>query len=518
MASYKSGELVCALNGKVVLKTDRITGDLPWRKVPLGSGLSIGGPEGARFTWRGKVEGIAMFARALSAEEAANDFAAYSRSIARRKTIPRIALRAKLVAKSKVPSPADIAPYVDALVVNEYEVVKVLAGAYAGKNIRVAQWGLMNSRPTRLTRAPVGTVVQLSVELFSDHPQLEAEVTRSTLEENFDLDRYVDVTIRPAGKPRLANIVLRPGETWAPLGIDVPFKAERLDQYSSPIDVKLKWTVAGRGSINSATAYGAGRSFPEARGAGAGTIKDGVLVGTRAGTVTVTAAGIANPEVRRSTIVGLGPYPGVHPCGGLPLTLGRGFKGDIDRMRIYRRVLSPKEIAAHAAGKGLDDKDAGLVGDWTFDRAEGGAYPNAVGEGLAAKINGKVTPGRQQDARYVSLDGKGHFQVANDRRLNISRNLTMEAWIRPRGGGGLFTRQRVWSWGFSLILKGRTLILDGLRRSWSAMEVGHDFSLDKWTHVVAILGEGGLWQLHVNGQFVKEYKPKPMIITESAGG
>ena len=377
---------------------------------------------------------------------------------------------------------------------------------------------MQNTRPTPLTRTPIGAVVELSVELFSDHPQLEAEVTRSTLEDDFDLDRYVDVTIRPAGRPRLAKIVLRPGETWAPLGIDVPFVAERLDQYNSPIDVKLKWTVTGVGRINSSTAYGAGRSFPEARGSGAGTIKDGVLVGTRAGTVTVTAAGIANPEVSRGTIVGLGPYPGVHPCGGLPLALARGFKGDIDRMRIYRRALGPKEIVAHSASKGLADKDADLVGDWTFDRADSGAYPNSVGEGLAAKINGKVTQGQQKGVRYVSLDGKGSFQVANDRRLNISRNLTMEAWIRPRGGGGLFTRQRVWSWGFSLILKGRTLILDGLRRSWSAMEVGHDFSPDQWTHVVAILGEGGFWQLHVNGQLVKEYKPKPMIITESAGG
>ena len=181
VVSYKSGELVCALNAKVVLKTDKVTGALPWRRVPLGSGLSIGGPEGARFTWRGKAEGIAMFARALSAREAAKDFAAYNRSLAKRKAIPRIALRAKLVAKSKVPSPADIAPYVDALVVNEYEVVKVIRGRYAPAKIRIAQWGLMDGKVTQLSRTATGTLAELSVELFSDHPQLEAEVTRSTM-------------------------------------------------------------------------------------------------------------------------------------------------------------------------------------------------------------------------------------------------------------------------------------------------------------------------------------------------
>jgi hypothetical protein len=68
-------------------------------------------------------------------------------------------------------------------------------------------------------------------------------------------------------------------------------------------------------------------------------------------------------------------------------------------------------------------------------------------------------------------------------------------------------------WGFCFRAGREGLMLDGLRKNWSALETGYKFAPDEWTHVVGVLGPNGLWQLHANGKLVKGYKPKPMIIS-----
>ena len=524
VVSYEPGKLAWYLNGKLAGRSDKVTGTLPWRKVGFDSGMSMGGAAQARYPWRGKIEGLAIFARALDAGQAAADFAAYHKILAARKTVPRITLRARLVAKSRVPDPSEIAPYIDALVINEYEVLEVLRGKYEPKKIRVAQWGLLNKKPAPLSHTPIGATMDLRVERFDDHPQLEAEAVRTSLKDNFDLERYVDVTIRPAGLPRPAEIAVRPGEVWLPPGKTVRFSATAMDQYGNPIAAKIKWTVASGGQIDVGTAYGAGHWFVEARKRGTASIdQTGLLTADgKVGTVTVTASAGTSPVAKAAAPVGIGPYPGVYPGKHLPLRIGldngdgKPFRGDIDRVRIYRRVLTPKEIADHAAGKGLDAPDAGLVADWTFDERKGGAYANLAGEGLAAKVvEGEVQHVSDKDGKYVRLVGKGHIEVARDKRLDISTALSLEAWIRPRSDGALIVRQPVWMWGFYFGVHGGGLMIDGLRSHFLSLEAGYKFPRDKWTHVVGILGPGGLWQLYADGKLLKGYKSRPMIMRET---
>jgi len=533
IVSYSPGELACYLNGRPVLQTDAVTGTFQWNRPPSQNGLNFGGGREWAYdpfwaergsppafpAWRGRLEGVAIYSRAVGPEEAAANFAAYQAIMKARPVAPRIRLRAKLAAKSDTPNAKDIAPYRDALVVYEYDVEKILAGNYDLKKMRVAQWGLIDTKPAPVTRAGIGDVTELVVEPYTDHPQLEAEMMSDTLEENFDLPLYVDVTNGPTGKPSLTAIRITPYEVWLPPSEKIQFKALAFDQYFNRIDAKVTWSTRPGGSINVGTAYGAGHWFHEARRPGKGTVDaDGVVTGTP-GTITVTAAGVDAPNVKGTAVVGIGDYPGVNPCVGMPLRLGANsgggaaFKGDIDRIRIYRRVLTPEEIADHAARKGLEVKDAHLVGDWTFDRPKDGAYPNIAGEGLDAKIIGQVEHIQDAPGGYVRLTGKGYLNVASDKRLDISKALTMEAWIRPKEGGCLFARQRVWMWGFCLQARRDWLMLDGLRTSWMAMETPYKFSPDKWTHVVGVLGPGGLWQLWADGKLVKEYKTKPMIIS-----
>jgi hypothetical protein len=152
-------------------------------------------PDPHKNTWHGTFERLAMYNRFIEEPEAAKNAAAVAAGLAARKILPRIEVRAKLVAKSKIPEPGQMGPYRDALVVNEYEVEKVLQGAYAGKTIRVAQWGLLDLKPTPPAVRKPGASVKLVLETFADHDELESELISDTLEENFDLTLFTDANL-----------------------------------------------------------------------------------------------------------------------------------------------------------------------------------------------------------------------------------------------------------------------------------------------------------------------------------
>ena len=88
------------------------------------------------------------------------------------------------------------------------------------------------------------------------------------------------------------------------------------------------------------------------------------------------------------------------PRSKAPLYIGcvvpgeRVLDGWMDDARVWRRVLSPAEIAAAATGKDVPD---GLAGRWTKASLDGEHWANAAGAKLAAvyKANPKVTPRRR---------------------------------------------------------------------------------------------------------------------------
>ena len=149
----------------------------------------------AKNAWHGTFEYVAMYNRFIEEPEAAKNAAAVAAELAKRKALPRIEVQAKLVAKSKVPDPGQMAPYRSALVVSEYQVEKVLKGDYAGKTIRVAQWGIIDLQPTPLAAQAPGTSVKLVLETFVDHDELVPELISDTLKEDFDLTLYTDVNL-----------------------------------------------------------------------------------------------------------------------------------------------------------------------------------------------------------------------------------------------------------------------------------------------------------------------------------
>jgi hypothetical protein len=190
--SWTEKRLACYLDGKKVNEIDPSPDQLVFFTPPLRF-ASHNIRDASR--WRGTFDHVAMYNRFIEEEEAARNAAAVAADLAKRKALPQIEVQAKLAAKSDLPQPAAIAPYRNVLVVNEYKVDKVLKGTYAPKKIRVAQWGMIDLKPTPVAAQVPDTSVKLVLENFTSHEELVPELISDTLEENFDLDLFTDVNV-----------------------------------------------------------------------------------------------------------------------------------------------------------------------------------------------------------------------------------------------------------------------------------------------------------------------------------
>ncbi|HUT56243.1 MAG TPA: LamG-like jellyroll fold domain-containing protein, partial [Phycisphaerae bacterium] len=152
LVAIADNALTCYVNGAVA-KQAELEGTFAWNEPDWSQGLYMGGLPGNLYPWCGKLEGLAVYSSAFDAAQAARHHAVYAKTLAARPVAKQIQLRAKLAAKSRIPAAAEIAPYRDTLVVNEYEVVRVTQGTYAAPKFRVVQWGLLDTRNTWLAGA-----------------------------------------------------------------------------------------------------------------------------------------------------------------------------------------------------------------------------------------------------------------------------------------------------------------------------------------------------------------------------
>jgi len=191
--SWAEKRLAFYLNGEKVKEMDPSPAHLNMPIPPMA--FAAYHPNPGNNIWRGKFEYLAMYNRFIEADEAAKNAAAVAASLAQRQPLPQLEVQATLAAKSTLPAPGAIAPYRNVLVVNEYQVDKVLKGTYAPKTIRVAQWGMLDLKPTPLAAQKPGASVTMVLETFIDHDELVSELISDTLEEDFELDLYTDVNV-----------------------------------------------------------------------------------------------------------------------------------------------------------------------------------------------------------------------------------------------------------------------------------------------------------------------------------
>jgi hypothetical protein len=192
LVSYRPGRLVAYQDGRKVLDTDAVTGDLSaWRD---GARLTFGANPGGGSDFQGRVEGVSLYHRFFEAEEAAAHANAYLHLMAEREPVPRLQLNARLLAASVLPTPEQIVPYREALVLNEYEVPEKRRAQLGFERVRVAHWAILDGMSQQVPAQAGGPPVALEIEPWERHPRLESTYLSDTLELDLDVPLYVDVS------------------------------------------------------------------------------------------------------------------------------------------------------------------------------------------------------------------------------------------------------------------------------------------------------------------------------------
>ena len=124
--------------------------------------------------WRGRLEGIALFSRALTAGEAAGEASAMKALQAGRKPATVVRFRGSLLRQAETSAPESIKPYTRSLTAAEYKVDQVLAGEWKKPTITVLHWMIMDSKRLPLADRKPGTKVTLTVEPLDEHPEIES--------------------------------------------------------------------------------------------------------------------------------------------------------------------------------------------------------------------------------------------------------------------------------------------------------------------------------------------------------
>jgi hypothetical protein len=169
--TYTPGRTELYLDGERVRVSNAVQGDFfHFRNLRLAVGDG---------SWRGTVEGVAIWNRVLDAAEIAEDALRYRSLLDRRAAVPRWVVEARPLERSATPTLQRISPYRQALAVVEYEVVRRLEGEALPARIRVAEWAILDGKAVALPAGAEDAV--LSLELFTDNPQLEALYLSDTL-------------------------------------------------------------------------------------------------------------------------------------------------------------------------------------------------------------------------------------------------------------------------------------------------------------------------------------------------
>jgi hypothetical protein len=188
---YSPGRLAAFLDGEPVLARP-FPGyfEFHWGDTFLLLGTE---PDG-REAWRGTVSHLAIYARELPDGEIAENARRALRARRAAGEPARIEVEARPVARSRYPTLAEISPYRDALVVEEWEVVRAIAGDPGSARVQVVRWAILNGEPV----APGEGTRRLLLEPFAEHPQLESLYLSSTLGEDparpllFDLGQLAE--------------------------------------------------------------------------------------------------------------------------------------------------------------------------------------------------------------------------------------------------------------------------------------------------------------------------------------
>lgn len=104
----------------------------------------------------------------------------------------RIVVEARVTLEVPLPTPRDIAPYRNGLLVLEYEVLEVIEGQYDESTLLAAHWVIRDAATLDTAGRPADTVHRMTLEPYATHSELEGE--RLVMDsDRFDLPLFYDL-------------------------------------------------------------------------------------------------------------------------------------------------------------------------------------------------------------------------------------------------------------------------------------------------------------------------------------
>lgn len=160
-----------------------------WKPQALGFGAMREG----KHPWRGTLERVAIYDRALSREDAIASSRSASLMLESRTKPREWTVMAKLVEASAPPTLQEIQPYKEALVRQLYEVKDVLGGSgELPKEVVVTQWAWLGGQIMPAQALKVGDVVKLTLHEMEVHRELASLFVKDTLGSGFDAKQCYD--------------------------------------------------------------------------------------------------------------------------------------------------------------------------------------------------------------------------------------------------------------------------------------------------------------------------------------
>jgi Concanavalin A-like lectin/glucanases superfamily len=192
LVTYKPGLLTCYLNGQIASQTSLESGSFEdWQGSSYA--LVFGNEVGGARPWEGYLDGVAIYSGFVGPEEAAKKFELVKAQIAARPKIERKIVKAEMLEKADPPPPESIAPYRRALVINRYKIKEPKGTHAEDETVQVAEWAMLDAKvPSTYADAKPGQILELSLEPYESHPQLESERLASDMSSS-DEDFYYSV-------------------------------------------------------------------------------------------------------------------------------------------------------------------------------------------------------------------------------------------------------------------------------------------------------------------------------------
>jgi VCBS repeat-containing protein len=165
---------------------------------------------------------------------------------------------------------------------------------------------------------------------------------------------------------------------------------------------------------------------------------------------------------------------------------------------------------------GVQDSDAYANGDFL----NSAGTPDTAKD-TAFRVIQNTPPDARDDRIGLVFDGVDDYvRIGDYAGLNVSSNLTMEAWIKPTGAGTgsqiIINKEGEYEMGINATTGEMIWAFDNIDPDWSWHNTGHYVQADEWTHL-AVTYNNGVVETFADGVLVDTYNGSGSIADTYTG-